>query len=82
MKIRRKRKRPLPDRHSTAPAPPASGEGLDAEGVMLAAGLIRLPTKTLPGSFWEMPAPQVSFEDAVSAVTSEREEDCSAYGLW
>ena len=42
---------------------------------LAAAGLIRLPAKSLPDSFWKMPAPHVSFEDAVSAVTSERDED-------
>lgn len=53
-----------------------SGEDLDSEEMELAAaGLIRLPTKSLPDSFWKMPAPHVSFEDAVSAVTSERDED-------
>ena len=57
--------------------PLASGEDLDAEELELAAaGLIRLPTSSsLPDSFWKMPAPRVSFEDAVSAVTSERDED-------
>jgi len=49
---------------------------LDAEETELAAArLVRLSTESLPDSFWQMPAPQVSFEDAVSAVTSEREED-------
>jgi hypothetical protein len=49
---------------------------LDLEEVELAeAGLVRLPTDSLSDSFWEMPAPHVSFEDAVSAVTSERDED-------
>ena len=45
------------------------------EMVLAAAGLIHLPTKGLPDSFWKMPAPRLSFEDAISAVTSEREED-------
>jgi len=54
----------------------AAGEDLDSEEMELAgAGLIRPPTKSLPDSFWEMPAPHVSFEDAVAAVTSERDED-------
>ncbi|MCA1815010.1 MAG: type II toxin-antitoxin system prevent-host-death family antitoxin [Acidobacteria bacterium] len=54
----------------------AAGEDLDSEEMELAAaGLIRLPTKSLPDSFCKMPAPRVSFEDAVSAVTSERDED-------
>jgi len=50
--------------------------GLDSEEMELAAaGLVRLPSKSLPRQFWKMPAPHVSFEDAVSAVTSERGED-------
>ena len=76
MKIRGKQKRPLPDRHLAGLAPLASGEGSDAEEMVLAAaGLIRLPTESLPDSFWKMPAPQIFFEGAVSAVTSERDED-------
>ena len=56
--------------------PFVSGEGLDVEEVELAdAGLIRLPISKLPDSFWTMPAPRVSFEDAVSSVISERDED-------
>ena len=55
--------------------PLSPGEDLDAEELELAAaGLIRLPAAGLPDSFWKMPAPKVSFEDAVSAVTSERDE--------
>jgi hypothetical protein len=38
------------------------------------AGLVRLPAEGLPDSFWKMPAPCISFVDAVSAVTSERDE--------
>lgn len=53
----------------------ASVQDLDAEEAELAAArLLRLPTKSLPDSFWGMPAPQVSFEEAVLAVTSERDE--------
>jgi prevent-host-death family protein len=56
--------------------PLASGEDLDSEEMELAAaGLVRLPTTSLPDSFWKMPAPHVSIEDAVSAVTSERDKD-------
>jgi prevent-host-death family protein len=56
--------------------PLASGEDVEAEEMeMAAAGLIRLPTSSLPDSFWKMPAPSVSFEDAVSAVTTERDDD-------
>jgi hypothetical protein len=35
---------------------------------------VRLPAESLPDSFWKMPAPLISFEDTVSAVTSERDE--------
>lgn len=56
--------------------PLVGGDDLDAEEMELAAaGLIRLPTASLPASFWKMPAPEVSLEDAVAAVTSERDED-------
>lgn len=56
--------------------PLSSAEDLNAEEMELAAaGIVRLPIESLPASFWRMPAPQVSFEDAVSAVTSERDED-------
>jgi prevent-host-death family protein len=56
--------------------PLTSGEDLDSEELVLAAaGLIRLPTKSLLDSVWKMSAPYVSFEDALSAVTSERDED-------
>ncbi|MFL6209968.1 MAG: hypothetical protein ACJ74W_14015 [Pyrinomonadaceae bacterium] len=41
---------------------------------MAEAGLARLPATSLPDSFWKMPAPRVSFEEAVSAITSERDE--------
>jgi prevent-host-death family protein len=56
--------------------PLSSGDDVNAEEMeMAAAGLIRLPTSSLPDSFWKMPAPKVSFEDAVTAVTDERDED-------
>jgi prevent-host-death family protein len=56
--------------------PFAAGDDVDSDELELAAaGLIRLPTSSLPDSFWKMPAPRVSLEDAVSAVTSERDED-------
>ncbi|MBD0372431.1 MAG: type II toxin-antitoxin system Phd/YefM family antitoxin [Pyrinomonadaceae bacterium] len=55
------------------PVPLASGEVLDSEELEMAAGLIHLPTKSLPDSFWKMPAPRVSLVDTVSAVASERD---------
>ena len=57
------------------PVPRSSDEHLDSEEWELAeAGLVRLPDESLPDSFWEMPAPRVSLMEAVSAVTSERDE--------
>jgi DNA-binding transcriptional ArsR family regulator len=56
-------------------APRSTGEHLDSEEAELAeAGLVRLPEESLPDSFWKMPAPRVSFVEAVWAVTSERDE--------
>ena len=56
--------------------PLAGGEDLTSEEMELAAaGLVRLPTSSLPDSFWKMPAPHISFEVAVSAVAPERGED-------
>ena len=56
--------------------PLSAPEDLDAQDMELAAaGLVRLPTSSIPESFWKMPAPHVSFEDAVAAVTSERDEN-------
>jgi hypothetical protein len=76
MKIRGKHKRLLPNQHLAGLTPLASGEDLNTEELELAAaGLVRLPAEGLPDSFWKMPAPQVSFDAAVSAVTSERDED-------
>ncbi len=56
-------------------APHPSDERLDSEESELAgAGLVRLPAESPPDSFWNMPAPRVSFLDAVWAVTSGRDE--------
>lgn len=56
-------------------APHPSDERIDSEeSELVEAGLVRLPSESLPGSFWDMPAPQVSLKDAVSAVASERDE--------
>jgi prevent-host-death family protein len=52
------------------------GEDIEVEELeMAAAGLVRLPTSSLPPSFWKMPAPRVSLKDAVAAVRAERDED-------
>jgi hypothetical protein len=53
-----------------------NGEHLDS-GVsdMAEVGLVRQPEESLTDSLWKMPAPWVSFSDAVAAVTSERKED-------
>lgn len=57
-------------------APRSYDEHHDSEeSELVEAGLVRLPSESLPDSSWEMPAPQVSLKDAVSAVTSERDED-------
>ena len=57
-------------------APRPTDERLDSEESELAeVGLVRLPEESLPDSFWKMPAPRVSFADAVAAVTSDRDED-------
>jgi hypothetical protein len=53
----------------------SAGDLEPEEAELAEAGLVRLPTESLPDSFWEMPAPQVSLENAVAAVTSERDED-------
>lgn len=59
-----------------ASPPRSSDEHLDSEESELAeSGLVRLPDKSLPDSFWRMPAPRVSLMDAVSAVKSGRDED-------
>jgi prevent-host-death family protein len=56
--------------------PLGAGEDLEAEEMELASsGLLRLPTSSLPDSFWKMPAPKVLYSDAVAAVTAERDED-------
>jgi hypothetical protein len=38
------------------------------------AGLVRLPAEGLPNSFRKVRTPHVSFVDAVSVVTSERND--------
>lgn len=66
------------DRHRLiARLVPLSGaEDMEAEELeMAAAGLVRLPEKALPESFWKMPAPRVSDEDAIAAIRAERDED-------
>lgn len=51
------------------------GDSEPEETELAEEGLIRLPIESLPDSFWQMPAPRVSFEAAIAAVTSERDED-------
>ena len=56
--------------------PISSDEHLNLEeSELVEAGFVRLPDESLPDSFWEMPAPRVSLADAISAVTSERDND-------
>jgi hypothetical protein len=55
--------------------PRSSDEHPDSEEwELVEAGLVRLPNESLPDSFWKMPVPRVSLMEAVSAVTSERDE--------
>jgi len=42
---------------------------------MAAAGLVRLPSQSLPASFWKMPGPRVSRKVLTSVVRAERDED-------
>ncbi|MGH9843388.1 MAG: type II toxin-antitoxin system Phd/YefM family antitoxin [Blastocatellia bacterium] len=51
-------------------------ESIETEELeMAAAGLVRLPERSLPEDFWKMPAPRVSDEDVIAAVRAERDED-------
>jgi len=48
----------------------------DAELMELAAlGLVRLPERPWPGSFFSMPGPRISVKEAVAAVLAERDEE-------
>src|SRR2546429_482507 len=48
----------------------------DAELMELAAlGLVRLPERPWPGSFFSMPGPRISVKEAVAVVLAERDEE-------
>lgn len=56
--------------------PLTSGEGLDAEEeALVAAGLMRLPTKAKSDDFLNLPAPQVAMDDILAVIRAERDED-------
>jgi prevent-host-death family protein len=42
---------------------------------LVAEGLMRLPKRELPKDFWDEDAPEISLEEIVKAVRSERDED-------
>ena len=49
---------------------------LDAEEkALIAAGLIRLPTKNKSDDFLALPAPQVAMADIQAVIRAERDED-------
>ena len=58
---------------------PVSEDSVDEEERELrelaAAGLVKLPERELPESFFSMPGPDISLEKAVAAVVADREED-------
>ena len=56
--------------------PLTSGEDLDAEEeALVAAGLMRLPTKEKSDDFLSLPAPQVAMADIQAVIRAERDED-------
>lgn len=56
--------------------PLTPGEDLDAEEeALVAAGLMRLPTKEKSDDFLSLPAPQVATADIRAVIRAERDED-------
>ncbi len=56
--------------------PLSSTADSDAELMELAAaGLIRLPERPWPDTFFSMPGPRISLKQAVAAVLAERDEE-------
>ncbi|PYS52392.1 MAG: prevent-host-death protein [Acidobacteria bacterium] len=56
--------------------PLIGGEDLDAEeAALVAAGLIRLPTKEKSDDFLSLPAPHVALSDIQAVIRAERDED-------
>ncbi len=47
----------------------------DEDARLVAEGLMRLPRKELPKDFWDEDAPEISLEEIVKAIRSERDED-------
>lgn len=47
----------------------------DKETRLVAEGLMRLPKSELPKDFWNEDAPDISTEEIVKAIRSERDED-------
>jgi prevent-host-death family protein len=47
----------------------------DEDAVLVAAGLMRKGTGTLPRSFWRTRGPRVPIDAAVAAVSADRDED-------
>lgn len=45
------------------------------EARLVAEGLMRLPKRDLPNNFWDEDAPEISTEEIVKAIRSERDED-------
>ena len=56
--------------------PLSSTDDSDAELMELAAaGLVRLAERPSPDSFFSMPGPRISLDQAVAAVSAERDEE-------
>ena len=56
--------------------PLSSTDDSDAELMELAAaGLVRLAERPLPDSFFSMPGPRISLDQAVAPVSAERDEE-------
>ena len=56
--------------------PLSATDDADAELMELAAaGLVRLPERDWPGSFFSMPGPRISVKEAVAVVLAERDEE-------
>ena len=56
--------------------PLTAGEDLDAEEeALVAAGLMRLPTKEKSNDFLALPAPRVALSNIQAVIRAERDED-------
>src|SRR2546421_3022363 len=57
---------------------PLSATETDADAELMelaAAGLVRLPERDWPGSFFSMPGPRISVKEAVAVGFAERDEE-------